>query len=93
MLSGVNVRTVNGHLKEFFADSALQEDSVIRKFRITAADGKNFDTLHCKLPAIIVVRYKVDAVCSLQFRKWRKANLRNTASPKTTCSRATVTGC
>ena len=58
-LYDVNVRTVNDHLKKVFADSELQEDSVIRKFRITAADGKNYNTLHYKLPAIIAVGYKV----------------------------------
>lgn len=92
MLYGVNVHKVNGHLKELFADSALQEDSVIREFRITASNDKNYDTQHYKLPGSIVVRYKVDAVFPLQFRKWRKANSRNTASLKTNCSRATVTG-
>jgi hypothetical protein len=44
-LYGVNVRTVNEHLKTIFADSELQEDSVIRKFRITAADGKKLQHL------------------------------------------------
>src|SRR5690606_20390395 len=39
---GVNVRTVNGHIKRFLADGEL-DDSVIRKFRITAADGKVYD--------------------------------------------------
>jgi hypothetical protein len=37
----------NYHLKKVFADSELQEDSVIRNFRITAADGKNYDTKPC----------------------------------------------
>lgn len=46
MLYDVDVRTVNEHLKNIFADSELQEDSVIRKFRITAADGKSYNTLH-----------------------------------------------
>ncbi len=40
-LYDVNVRTVNEHLKRIFSDSELQEDSVIRKFRITASDSKN----------------------------------------------------
>jgi hypothetical protein len=53
VLYDVNVRTVNEHLKKIFADSELQEDSVIRKFRITASDGKNYNTLHYQLPAII----------------------------------------
>jgi hypothetical protein len=38
------VRTVNAHLKKIFADSELQKDSVIRKFRITATDGKKYTT-------------------------------------------------
>ena len=46
VLYDVNVRTVNEHLKKIFADSELQQDSVIRKFRITASDGKHYNTLH-----------------------------------------------
>lgn len=53
-LHDVNDRTVNEHLKRIFADSELQEDSVIRKFRITATDGKNYNTQHYKLPANVV---------------------------------------
>jgi hypothetical protein len=69
-LYDVNVRTVNEHLKKIFADSELQEDSVIRKFRITATDGKNYNTQHYKLPAIIAVGYKVNSERAVQFRKW-----------------------
>jgi hypothetical protein len=68
-LYDVNVRTVNDHLKRVFSDSDLQEDSVIRKFRITASDGKNYNTLHYKLPAIIAVGYKVNSERAVQFRK------------------------
>lgn len=53
VLYDVNVRTINEHLKRIFADSELQEDSVIRKFRITAADGKNYNTQHYNLSSII----------------------------------------
>ena len=69
-LYDVDVRTVNEHLKNIFADSELQEEAVIRKFRITAADGKNYDTKHYKLPAIIAVGYKVNSERAVQFRKW-----------------------
>ena len=69
-LYDVNVRTVNEHLKKIFGDSELQGDSVIRKFRITAADGKSYNTLHYKLPAIIAVGYKVNSERAVQFRKW-----------------------
>jgi hypothetical protein len=49
------------HLKKIFADSELQEDSVVRKFRITASDGKNYNSLHYKLPATIAVGDKVNS--------------------------------
>jgi hypothetical protein len=44
VLYNVDVRTVNYHLKKIFADSELEESSVIRNFRITASDGKPYDT-------------------------------------------------
>jgi hypothetical protein len=69
-LYDVNVRTVSEHLKKIFADSELLADSVIRKFRITASDGKNYDTQHYSLPAIIAVGYKVNSERAVQFRKW-----------------------
>ena len=57
-LYDVDVRTINYHLKKVFEDNELQQDSVIRIFRITAADGKNYDTRHYNLAAIIAVGYK-----------------------------------
>jgi hypothetical protein len=51
-LHDVNMRTVSEHLKAIFADTELQEDSVMRKFRITAADGKSYITQHYNLAAI-----------------------------------------
>ena len=51
-LYDVDVRTVNYHLKKVFEDSELQEDSVIQNFRITASDGKSYDTKHYNLTAI-----------------------------------------
>jgi hypothetical protein len=70
VLNDVDVRTVNEHLKNIFADSELEEISVIRKFRITAADGKSYHTLHYNLSAIIAVGYKVNSERAVQFRKW-----------------------
>ena len=69
-LYDVDVRTVNYHLKKIFSDSELQEDSVIQKFRITAADGKAYNTQHYNLAAIIAVGYKVNSERAVQFRKW-----------------------
>ena len=70
VLYDVDVRTVNYHIKKIFADSELQEDSVIRKFRITADDGKTYNTNHYSLEMIIAVGFKVNSERAVQFRKW-----------------------
>ena len=69
-LYDVDVRTVNYHIKKIFADSELQEDSVIRKFRITADDGKTYNTNHYSLEMIIAVGFKVNSERAVQSRKW-----------------------
>lgn len=70
VLYGVGTNTVNYHLKKIFDDSELDEKAVIRKFRITASDGKNYTALHYNLKAIIAVGNKVDSHRAVQFRKW-----------------------
>lgn len=69
-LYDVDVRTINYHVKKIFSDSELQENSVIRKFRITAADGKSYSTNHYSLEMIIAVGFKVNSERAVQFRKW-----------------------
>ncbi len=70
VLYDVETHTINYHLKKVFSDSELEENSVIRNFRITAADGKNYNTKHYNLSAIIAVGYKVNSERAVQFRKW-----------------------
>lgn len=70
LLYNVETHTINYHLKRVFSDSELEEDSVIRNLRITAADGKSYDTKHYNLTAIIAVGYKVNSERAVQFRKW-----------------------
>ncbi len=70
VLYNVETHTINYHLKKVFSDSELEENSVIRNFRITAADGKNYNTMHYNLSAIIAVGYKVNSERAVQFRKW-----------------------
>ena len=70
LLYNVETHTVNYHLKKLFADGEIEEASVIRKFRITAADGKTYNTNHYNLSAIIAVGNKVDSPRAVQFRKW-----------------------
>lgn len=69
-LYSVEVHTVNYHLKKIFLDKELEENSVIRNFRITADDGKHYNTKHYNLSAIIAVGYKVNSEKAVQFRKW-----------------------
>lgn len=69
-LYDVDVRTINYHINKIFKDSELQENSVIRKFRITANDGKNYNTNHYSLEMIIAVGFKVNSERAVQFRKW-----------------------
>jgi hypothetical protein len=69
-LYDVSVKTINYHIKKIFDDSELSEDSVIRKFRITATDGKSYSTNHYALQMIIAVGFKVNSERAVQFRKW-----------------------
>jgi hypothetical protein len=69
-LYDVDVRTINDHIKKVFNDGELSENAVIRKFRITANDGKNYNTLHYNLQMIISVGFKVQNDKAVQFRKW-----------------------
>jgi len=73
VLYDVEVQTINYHLKKTFSDNELSEDSVIRNFRITAQDGKNYTTRHYNLSAIIALGYKVNSERAVQFRKWATA--------------------
>ena len=75
-LFDVNVRTVNEHLKNIFLEQELAENSVIRNFRITAADGKDYDTKHYSLDAILAVGYRVRSDRGTQFRQWATERLR-----------------
>ena len=70
VLYNVGTNTINYHLKKIFTDREVDENSVIRKFRITAADGKTYNTNHYNLSAIIAVGNKVDFPRAIQFRKW-----------------------
>ena len=71
-----DVRTINEHIRNIFAENELQVDSVIRNFRITAADGKNYDVAHYNLDVIISVGYRVKSHRGTQFRIWATQRLR-----------------
>lgn len=75
-LFGVTVPTINEHLRGIFDSMELDEGSVVRNFRIAAADGKEYDTKHYSLDAIIAVGYRVNSKQATQFRIWATATLK-----------------
>jgi hypothetical protein len=68
VLFEVDIRTISEHLKNIFNTHDLEENSVIRKSRITANDGKNYNTQFYNLDAIISVGYRVNSERAMQFR-------------------------
>lgn len=75
-LFGVDFRTVSEHLQGIFASGELLPDSVLRKFRSTASDGKAYLTNFYSLDAIISVGYRVNSHQATQFRIWATQTLR-----------------
>lgn len=63
-------KTISEHIGNIFNEGELLEDSVVRKFRITASDGKSYDTNHYNLDVIISVGYRVKSKQGTQFRIW-----------------------
>ena len=71
-----DVRTINEHIQNIFEEGELSPESVIRKFRITAADGKSYETQHYNLNVVISVGYRVKSYRGTQFRIWATQRLR-----------------
>lgn len=69
-LYDVSVSAINQHLKRIFTDNELEENAVIKKYLITASDGKKYNTIHYNLQAIIAVGFKIENERAVQFRKW-----------------------
>lgn len=69
-LYDVTIPTINEHLQTIFNDLELEENAVIRNFRITASDDKKYNTKHYSLECIIAVGNKVNSERAIQFRKW-----------------------
>lgn len=69
-LLDVETQTINYHLKEIFKSGELNESSVIRNFRITATDGKEYLAKFYNLDTIISVGYRVNSIRATQFRQW-----------------------
>lgn len=74
---GVESNTINYHLKEIFSSKELDASTVTRKIRVTAFDGKQYDTNFYNLDAIISIGYRVNSYQATQFRKWATSVLRD----------------
>lgn len=67
---------ISEHIKHIFEDGELDEDSVVRNFRTTAADRKSYNTKHYNLDMIISLGYRVRSVIATQFRRWATERLK-----------------
>jgi len=67
---------ISEHIKRIFSEGELNEASVVRKFRTTASDGKNYDVTYYNLDVIISVGYRVKSLRGTQFRIWASERLR-----------------
>ena len=68
--------TISEHISNIFKEGELTEDSVVRKFRTTAPDGKSYDTKFYNLDVIISVGYRVKSKQGTQFRIWATQRLK-----------------
>jgi hypothetical protein len=75
-LFATTVANINSHLKNVFSEQELDQNSVIKDFLITAADGKNYHTKHYNLDAIISVGYRIKSHTATRFRQWARQQLR-----------------
>jgi hypothetical protein len=69
-LYDVSIPAINQHIKKVFDDNELEPDSVIKKYLITATDGKQYNTNHYNLQVIIAVGFKVNNQRAVRFRVW-----------------------
>lgn len=75
-LYGKSKSTISEHIKAIFEDEELDRNSVVRFFRTTASDGKNYDVEHYNLDVIIALGFKVRSRSGVQFRKWANSTLK-----------------
>jgi len=69
-LFGKSNKTISEHIGNVFKEGELEKDLVVRNFRTTATDGKNYDVLFYNLDVIISVGYRVKSKEGTQFRIW-----------------------
>lgn len=67
---------ISEHIKHIFEEGELDEKAVVRYFRTTAADGKNYNTIHYNLDMIISLGYRVKSKIATNFRRWATERLK-----------------
>ena len=67
---------VSEHIKNIFEEGELEENSVVRKFRTTASDGKNYNVSYYNLDMIISLGYRIKSITATQFRRWATERLK-----------------
>ncbi len=67
---------ISEHIRHIFEEGELEENAVVRKFRTTAADGKNYNTIHYNLDMIISLGYRVKSKIATNFRRWATERLK-----------------
>lgn len=75
-LYGTSKANVSEHIKHIFEDGELDEESVVRKFRTTAADGKSYNVTYYNLDMIISLGYRIRSVIATHFRRWATERLK-----------------
>jgi hypothetical protein len=68
--------TVSEHISNVFKEGELDENQVVRKFRTTADDGKDYEVLYYNLDVIISVGYRIKSQRGTQFRIWATKTLK-----------------
>lgn len=74
-LYGKAKATISEHIKNIFAEGELDENSVVRLYRTTAADGKSYNVQYFSLPLVLAVGYRVRSSRGTQFRQWATQTL------------------
>ena len=67
---------ISEHIKHIFEEDELSEESVVRNFRTTSSDGKNYNILHYNLDMIISLGYRIKSKIATNFRKWATDRLK-----------------
>ena len=67
---------VSEHIKNIFDEGELDKNSVVRKFRTTASDSKNYEVNYYNLDMIISLGYRIKSNIATKFRIWATDRLR-----------------